>query len=45
MRIDGVGHIADRAAPRLGEHTDDELAELGYDEGERARLRAAGVIG
>jgi crotonobetainyl-CoA:carnitine CoA-transferase CaiB-like acyl-CoA transferase len=45
MRIDGVGLIAERAAPRLGEHTDEELADLGYDEAERARLRAAGVIG
>jgi crotonobetainyl-CoA:carnitine CoA-transferase CaiB-like acyl-CoA transferase len=45
MRIDGEALIADVAAPRLGEHTEQELAALGYDEAERARLRAAGVIG
>lgn len=31
--------------PKLGEHTGEVLAELGYDDAERARLRAAGVIG
>ena len=31
-------------APRLGEHTDTVLAELGIDDRERARLRADGVI-
>ncbi|MEJ2205346.1 MAG: CaiB/BaiF CoA-transferase family protein [Gemmatimonadota bacterium] len=31
-----------RAAPRLGEHTDEILAEVGVD---AARLRAAGVVG
>jgi crotonobetainyl-CoA:carnitine CoA-transferase CaiB-like acyl-CoA transferase len=45
MMIDGVGHVAERAAPRLGEHTDTTLADLGYDERDRARLRGAGVIG
>ena len=30
--------------PKLGEHTDEVLAELGYDEARRAALRAAGVI-
>jgi formyl-CoA transferase len=30
--------------PKLGEHTDAILEQLGYDEMERARLRASGVI-
>ena len=43
--LDGEGLVADRAAPRLGEHTQEVLAGLGYDEAERARLRAKGVVG
>lgn len=30
--------------PRLGEHTDEVLADLGYDEAERERLQSDGVI-
>jgi formyl-CoA transferase len=33
-----------RAAPLLGEHTDEIMQELGYSEGETAALRAAGAI-
>jgi crotonobetainyl-CoA:carnitine CoA-transferase CaiB-like acyl-CoA transferase len=37
--------MAERAAPRLGEHSDAMLAGPSYDEATRERLRAAGVIG
>ena len=30
--------------PALGEHTDEVLAALGYDEAKRARLKARGVV-
>ena len=43
MVMDGEGLGAERAAPRLGEHTDEILAQLGYDEAERERLRKTGV--
>ena len=33
-----------RGAPRLGEHTEQVLAEIGVEAGEIARLKAAGVI-
>jgi formyl-CoA transferase len=33
-----------RAAPRRGEHTEEVLAEIGYDPGEMRRLKAAGVF-
>ena len=33
-----------RSAPAHGEHTDEILAELGYDDATRDDLRAAGII-
>jgi crotonobetainyl-CoA:carnitine CoA-transferase CaiB-like acyl-CoA transferase len=34
----------DRPAPLVGEHTDEILAELGYEEAERTYLRREGVV-
>ena len=42
--IDGGRDERALPAPALGEHTDAVLAELGYDQGEIAKLRAASVI-
>ena len=42
--IDGARDERALPAPTLGEHTDAVLAELGYDEGEIGKLRAASVI-
>ena len=36
--------IPARRAPKLGEHTDELLAELGYDEAAVAALREQGVV-
>jgi len=43
--IDGDPAAAETAAPRLGEHTDAILGELGLSASEIATLRAAGVVG
>jgi crotonobetainyl-CoA:carnitine CoA-transferase CaiB-like acyl-CoA transferase len=37
-------HFTVRSAPAHGEHTDEILAELGYDDAARDDLRAAGII-
>jgi benzylsuccinate CoA-transferase BbsF subunit len=43
-RLDGKGIAIDRAAPDLGQHTDEVLRELlGYDQAALERLRQAGV--
>jgi crotonobetainyl-CoA:carnitine CoA-transferase CaiB-like acyl-CoA transferase len=44
VRIDGERAAAWRPPPRLGEHTDAVLGELGYDADRVAALRVAGVI-
>jgi crotonobetainyl-CoA:carnitine CoA-transferase CaiB-like acyl-CoA transferase len=43
--IDGQAAAADRAAPRLGEHTDAILFELGLSEEDIDALRAKGAVG
>jgi crotonobetainyl-CoA:carnitine CoA-transferase CaiB-like acyl-CoA transferase len=45
IRLDGVDAHGDRAAPRLGEHTEEVLAELGFSRGEIAELKGKGVAG
>ncbi len=40
----GVTKTPARRAPGLGEHTDEILAELGFDAGRIAGLRANGAI-
>jgi crotonobetainyl-CoA:carnitine CoA-transferase CaiB-like acyl-CoA transferase len=42
--IDGTRGERALPAPTLGEHTDAVLAELGYDEAEIGKLRAAAVV-
>ena len=39
-----VTSVPNRAAPRLGEHSAEVLAELGYDAGAIEDLRSAGVV-
>lgn len=43
IRIDGK-RLPNRAGPLLGADSDDLLAELGYDEGAIAGLRAGGIV-
>jgi len=43
--LDGEAFAAETAAPRLGEHTADVLAEIGLASDDVATLRARGVVG
>lgn len=45
VQIDGARGPIERAAPTLGEHTDEVLALLGYDAAAISRLREANVLG
>ena len=44
IRLDGSRLTIRRAPPRLGEHTDEILGEIGLSASEIARLRAEGVV-
>ena len=44
VNVEGCARTEPAAAPALGEHSADILAELGYDERQIADLRASGVV-
>jgi crotonobetainyl-CoA:carnitine CoA-transferase CaiB-like acyl-CoA transferase len=44
VNVEGVGRIGAKKAPDIGEHTDEVLAELGYDAATIAALREKGVL-
>jgi crotonobetainyl-CoA:carnitine CoA-transferase CaiB-like acyl-CoA transferase len=44
IRVSGTRPVPHRLAPALGEHTDEVLAELGYDADRIATLRAGAVV-
>ena len=43
-KLDGVAPGVDAPPPRLGEHTNDILAELGYNNAQIATLKEDGAI-
>jgi crotonobetainyl-CoA:carnitine CoA-transferase CaiB-like acyl-CoA transferase len=43
--VHGQGKRGAGAAPALGQHSDEVMAEIGYSAGEIAAMRAAGVLG
>ncbi len=45
LRLSDTPPVLRRAPPGLGEHTDEVLAELGFDAARMERLRAARIIG
>jgi crotonobetainyl-CoA:carnitine CoA-transferase CaiB-like acyl-CoA transferase len=44
MQFDGHGLEIRRAAPNIGEHTDEVFRELGVDDVSIARLRETGAL-
>ena len=45
VNVDGVARVGVRRAPDIGEHTDDVLTELGFDQATIEALKADGVVG
>jgi crotonobetainyl-CoA:carnitine CoA-transferase CaiB-like acyl-CoA transferase len=45
VKVAGEHYRVALPAPALGQHTDEFLSDLGIDAGERAKLRAGGIIG
>jgi crotonobetainyl-CoA:carnitine CoA-transferase CaiB-like acyl-CoA transferase len=45
QRFDGQRQFSSVEPPRLGEHTDEVLTELGFDQARIAQLREQGVVG
>jgi len=44
LNVSGLGHVAPRRAPKLGEHSAEILAELGYSAEEIDNLESRGVL-
>jgi formyl-CoA transferase len=44
MRLTATPPVLHRAPPRLGEHTNDVLTEMGLDATQIAKLKRAGVV-
>lgn len=44
VRFAGAPQNVRRHAPRIGEHTDEVLSEIGYDQADIAELRASGAL-
>ena len=44
FKLSGADPVVASAPPRLGEHTDEVLRDLGYNDSDIERLRAAGAI-
>lgn len=45
VNVDGVARVGAKKAPGIGEHTDEVLTELGFDEDQISRFHEQGVVG